>query len=159
MTKEKRQQIEAQIEDLRRAHRREMAGKVMATPVANRIQRKILKLLGELEEDRCRAAQAARLAGIPTDELLGIVMIPLIADVINAVIADVEGTLRRAGLGETVFGDLAQRIRRDAMAMVDTLAMSRDDMPKLLDVDDQLINSVYKKMLSFIKQRLNIKKQ
>lgn len=42
--------------------------------------------------------------------------------------------------------------------MVSTLNHADDQLPRLLDVDDTLVDAVKKKLRSFIKQHLNITK-
>ncbi len=158
LTTRDRARTVAQIEDLKRLHVAEMRSKVVATPAAAKIQRKINELQTQLDRDEHEAIVRAKMARISLDETLNIVAIPLMADVLNAVIADVEGMLRQNKLSETVFGDLARNIRRDAMRMVDTLAVADTGLPDLLEVDDHLVEAVHKKIMSFIKQRLNITK-
>ena len=76
----------------------------------------------------------------------------------NDIVAGVNATLRRNGCQETVFGDYTRQIRQAALAMVDTLDHANESLPRLLDVDDTLVDAVRKKLMSFIKQRLKIKK-
>lgn len=76
----------------------------------------------------------------------------------NDIVAGVDRTLRRNGCQETVFGEYTSQIRAAALAMVNTLDTAEDNLPRLLEVNDTLIDAVKKKLMSFIRQRLNIKK-
>lgn len=76
----------------------------------------------------------------------------------NDIVAGVDATLRRNKVKETVFGMYTSQIRRAALAMVDTLDLAGKSLPQLLDVDDALVDAIKKKLMSFIKQRLNITK-
>jgi len=86
-----------------------------------------------------------------------VIAIPLLADVIIDLVAGVDSTLRKHGVQETVFGIYTARIRQASMAMVDTLAVSEEGLPKLLEVDDTLVDAVKKKLMSYVKRRLKIK--
>lgn len=105
------------------------------------------------------AAERLALAKTPIDDVLEIVAIPLLADVMNDIVAGVDATLRRNNIKETVFGIYITQIRRASLAMIDTLAEADANLPRLLDADDTLIDALRKKLMSFIKQRLNITKQ
>lgn len=136
-----------------------MRGRVTVTP-------RVKTLLAKIAEDETALRQLDRedadrlaLESAPVDDVLQVVMIPLLADVMNDVVAGVNGMLRRRGCTETVFADYTATLQKTALKMVDTLAASEAGMPKLLDVDDTLVDAVKKKLMSFIKQRLNITKK
>lgn len=126
-----------------------MRGRMVPSPRAMRIKEEIKALQREID----------RLDRAPVDEVLEIIAIPLLADVMNDLVAGVDAMLRRNGCQETVFAEYTRQIKRATMAMVDTLGNAEADMPKLLDVDDTLVDAVRKKLMSFIRQRLNITKQ
>lgn len=126
---------------------------------------KALKIKGEIDAVRKEiqaldrdAAERLALEKAPVDEVLEVIAIPLLADVMNDLVAGVDGMLRRNGVQETVFGIYTSQIRKAALAMVDTLDHSQANLPRLLDVDDTLVDAVKKKLMSFIKQHLNITK-
>lgn len=134
-----------------------MRGKMIPSPRALKIKRQAILLEDEIKRLDRDAAEQLALEKCPVDEVLEVIAIPLLADVINDVVAGVDGTLRRHGVQETVFGLYTAQIRQAALAMVDTLDQAESNLPRLLDVDDTLIDAIKKKLMSFIKQRLKIK--
>lgn len=153
-----RERLQRKIEELRARHRDMMRGRMVPTSRAQRIQREILALQDEIERLDRDAAERLALEKAPIDEVLEVIAIPLLADVLNDVVAGVDATLRKRGAQETVFGIYTAQIRKAAMAIVDTLAVSEENLPNLLDVDDTLVDAIRKKLMAFIKQRLNITK-
>lgn len=147
------------IDALNARYATEMYRRMVPTPKAIKIKQEINKLRHQIEDIDREAAKRLALEKAPIDEVLEVIAIPLLADVMNDIVAGVDGTLRRNGCQETVFADCTRQIRRAALSMVDALDHGEDDLPKLLDVDDMLIDAVKKKLMSFIKQRLKIKKQ
>lgn len=133
-----------------------MKGRMVPTPKALRVHSEIQCVRKEIERLDRDAAERLALAKAPIDDVLGIIAIPLLADVMNDIVADVDGTLRRNGCQETVFSMYTSQISKAALAMVDTLSNTEEGLPKLLDVDDTLVDSIRKKLMSFIRQRLNI---
>lgn len=134
-----------------------MRGKMIPSPRALKIKRQAILLEDEIKRLDRDATEQLALEKCPVDEVLEVIAIPLLADVINDVVAGVDGTLRRHGVQETVFGLYTAQIRQAALAMVDTLDQAESNLPRLLDVDDTLIDAIKKKLMSFIKQRLKIK--
>lgn len=104
------------------------------------------------------AAERLALEKAPIDDVLEVIALPLLADVMNDIVAGVDAMLRRNGVQETVFGTYTGQIKKAALAMVDILDHANESLPRLLDVDDTLVDAVRKKLMSFIKQRLKIKK-
>ena len=153
-----RSRLVSRLETLRTRLGMEMRGRMLPTRAAVKIKNEMATVESAIKELDRDAAERLALEKAPIDEVLEIVAIPLLADVMNDLVAGVDGMLRRNGCQETVFGDYVRTIRRAALAMVDTLDMAEGNMPKLLDVDDALVDAVKKKLMSFIKQRLNIKK-
>lgn len=153
-----RERLQRKIEELRARHRDMMRGRMVPTSRAQRIQREILALQDEIERLDRDAAERLALEKAPIDEVLEVIAIPLLADVLNDVVAGVDSMLRRRGAQETVFGIYTAQIRKAAMAIVDTLAVSEENLPRLLDEDDTLVDAIRKKLMAFIKQRLNITK-
>lgn len=133
-------------------------GCVMPSPKAMRLRNEILTLKQHVDTLDRDAAERLALSKAPIDDVLEVIAIPLLADVMNDLVASVDGMLRRNGCQETVFGEYVRTIQRAAMAMVDTLSDTKDDLPKLLEVNDTLVDAVKKKLMSFIKQHLNITK-
>lgn len=135
-----------------------MRGRMVPSPKAIRLHAEIRELREEISRLDREAAERLALERAPLEEVLEIIAIPLLADVMNDLVAGVDATLRRNGCKETVFGMYTSQIRRAAMAMVDTLAHTEDNLPRLLDVDDTLVDAIRKKIMSFIRQRLKIVK-
>lgn len=133
-----------------------MRGRMVPSSKAQAVQSRILALQKEIERLDTDAAERLAMEKAPIDDVLGVIAIPLLADVMNDLVAGVDGMLRRHGVQETVFGIYTSQIRRAALAMVDTLDHADANLPRLLDVDDTLVDAVKKKLMSFIKQRLNI---
>lgn len=156
--KDKRAQLQNEVNRLQLRYNAMMRGRMIPTPACVTLHKEIAainKQIADLDRD---ASQRLALEKAPIDDVLEIVAIPLLADVMNDLVAGVNGTLRRHGVQETVFGMYTAQIRRAALAMIDTLAASDDGLVKLLDVDDSLVDAVKKKLMSYIKQRLNITK-
>lgn len=151
-----RGKLVSRLETLNAKYSEAMRGRVVPSPKAVRIKNEIYDLEREIKEIDYRAAERLALSKAPIDEVLEVIAIPLLADVMNDIVAGVDGMLRRNGCQETVFGEYTRQIRKAALAMVDTLDHGEDNMPKLLEVDDTLIDAVKKKLMSFIKQRVEI---
>lgn len=158
MVNKHRADLQAQIEKLKRQHTELMRGRMVPSSRAQAVQRKILAIQDEITQLDRDAAERIALEKAPVDEILEVIAIPLLADVMNDLVAGVDKMLRRNGAQETVFSIYTQEIRRASLAIIDTLATSEEGLPKLLDVDDTLVDAIRKKLLSFIKQRLKIKK-
>lgn len=158
MTRQDRENIQAELACLRDKHRELMRGRMVPSSRAQAVQRKILALQDEAKRLDSEAAERMALKNAPIDDVLQVIAIPLLADVMNDLVAGVDGMLRRLGVHETVFGIYTSQIRRAALAMVDTLDHADAGLPRLLDVDDTLVDAVKKKVMSFLRQRLNITK-
>lgn len=157
MNKE-RQKLTERIKTLTARYNEMVRGCVMPSPKAMRLRNEILTLKQHVDTLDRDAAERLALSKAPIDDVLEVIAIPLLADVMNDLVASVDGMLRRNGCQETVFGEYVRTIQRAAMAMVDTLSGTKDDLPKLLEVNDTLVDAVKKKLMTFIKQHLNITK-
>lgn len=149
-----RQDLQKQLNRLKYRVHEQTKGKVCYSP-------KIAKMLYEIEAIQAQitvldaqATDRIGLSKLPLEELSEIIMMPLIADVMNDVLATVDGMLRRAGASETVFGDYVKQIRTATMAMVDTLDHPELCIRSLLDDDDTLVDAIKKKLRSYIIRRL-----
>lgn len=134
-----------------------MRGRMVPTSAAIKLKRQINSLSKEIHDIDRDAAKRLALEKAPVDDVLEVIAIPLLADVMNDLVAGVNAMLRRNGVQETVFGTYTSQIRKATLAMVDTLDHADASLPRLLDVDDTLVDAVKKKLMSYIKQRLNIK--
>lgn len=110
-----------------------------------------------IEELDRKDAERLALEKAPINDVLEIIAIPLLADVINDLVAGVDGMLLQQGCQQTIFSTYTQRIRSASLALIDTLAVAECGLPMLLDADDTLVDAVKKKLMSFIRQRLKIK--
>lgn len=156
--KNERKELVARIDALEARYREAMRGRMVPTPKALRIRNEIAALNRHVEAMDREASERLALEKAPVDEVLEVIAIPLLADVMNDIVAGVDGMLRRNGCQETVFSQYTSQIRHAALAMVDTLDHAEDNLPKLLDVDDTLVDAVKKKLMSFIRQRIKITK-
>ena len=153
-----RKELQSRLDTLVAQHRYLMRGRAVPTPQAQSLQRKILDVKDEIKRIDREATERLNLSKAPIDEVLEIIAIPLLADVMNDLVAGVDGMLRRHGCQETVYAEHTAIIRRTALQMVDILSSTERDLPPLLEVDDTMVDAVKKKIISFIKQRLNITK-
>ena len=150
--------LQRRLGKLRSKHVELMRGRLVPSTRAQLIQREIIDVKNEIKRIDRDAAQRLALEKAPIDKVLEVIAIPLLADVMNDIVAGVDATRRDAGVQETIFGDYIKQIRSLALAMVDTLDLTDAELPRLLDVDDTLVDAVRKKLMSFIKQRLKITK-
>ena len=135
-----------------------MHRRMVPSPKAMKIKAEMNMLQAKICALDRDAAERLAMSKAPIDEVLEIIALPLLADVMNDIVAGVDAMLRRNGVQETVFGTYTGQIKKAALAMVDTLDHADESLPRLLDVDDTLVDAVRKKLMSFIKQRLKIKK-
>lgn len=154
-----RKKLADRIDALQARYATAMRGRLVPPPAAMKIKKEIQSLQDEIQAIDRDAAERLALENAPVDEVLEVIAIPLLADVMNDIVTGVNATLRRNGVQETVFGLYTAQIRRAALAIVDTLDHSDANLPRLLDVDDTLIDAIKKKLMSFIRQRLNITKK
>lgn len=159
MKRPERLKIEQRIAALECRYKELMNGRVAPSPRALRIRKELQSLRNEAERLDQEASERLALEKAPIDDVLQIIALPLLADVMNDLVASVDATLRRNGCQETIFGIYTSQIRKAALAIVDTLNDTEEDLPRLLDVDDTLVDAVRKKLMSFIRQRLKITKQ
>lgn len=152
-----REQLGIRLNALKVRYSDAMRGRMVPSSAALKTKKEIDALRTEIKELDRDAAERLALSKAPVDEVLEVIAIPLLADVINDVVAGVNKTLRKNGVQETIFGIYTAQIRKAALAMVDTLDHADANLPRLLDEDDTLIDALRKKLMSFIKQRLNIK--
>lgn len=144
------------LETLKVRYETAMRGRMIPSPTALKIKKEMEEVQHKIDAINRDAAERLALEKAPVDDVLEVIAIPLLADVMNDLVAGVDAMLRRNGCQGTVFGDYTRRIRRDTMAIVDTLDHADANLPRLLEVDDALVDAVKKKLMSFIKQRLNI---
>lgn len=153
-----RLQLQRDLDTLNARYRELMRGRMVPTSRAMIVSRKIADIERQIRSMDSAAADRVALERMPIDNALEVIAIPLLADVINDVVAGVDATLHKYGASETIFAEYTSQIRRNALAIVDTLANTEETLPCLLDVDDTLVDAVKKKLMSFIRQRLKIKK-
>lgn len=157
-TKEQRDRLVARRADMKHLLNMEMRNRMVPTSAAVRINKEIQAIQKQIDAIDREAAERLRINSAPIDEVLQIVAIPLLADCMNDLVAGVDGMLRKMGCQETIFSEYTAQIRRASLAMVDTLENTKAGLPRLLEVDDTLVDAVNKKLMSFIRQRLKIKK-
>lgn len=153
-----RERLAARLEMLRRDLNVRMRGRMVPDSKAVELQRRINETKAAIDRIDRDAAHRLRFEQMPVADALEVIAIPLLADVMNDLVAGVDSNLRRNGVQESVFGDYTAQIRKAALAMVDTLEHSGAAIPRLHDMDDTLVDSIKKKLMSFIRQRLKITK-
>ncbi len=158
LKEEVRKRLTDQIDFLKLQLNDAMRGRVVPNAKAVKIRQEIDLLYDQMHRLDRDATERLALSEAPIDEVLEVIALPLLADVMNDIVAGVDGMLRRKGCQETVFGIYTSQIKKAALAMVSTLNHADDQLPRLLDVDDTLVDAVKKKLRSFIKQHLNITK-
>lgn len=156
--KNERKELQDEINRLEQRYNILMRGRMIPTPACSTLKREISILENRIKKLDRDAAERLALEKAPIDDILEIVAIPLLADVMNDIVAGVDGNLRRHGVQETVFGLYTAQISKAALAMIETLSESEFGLVKLLEKDDTLVDAVKKKLMSFIKQRINLTK-
>lgn len=134
-------------------------GKVVMSSRAAIVHRKIKekkKLIAELDQD---AYDLMAVMTIPEEEIIEVLTIPLLADVMNDLVAGVDGMLRRAGAQETMFGYYTKQIKTATYALINSLENAKSDLPDMLACDDTLVDAIKKKLKSFVIQRLKLNKK
>lgn len=158
MINDDREKLSSPLERLKHQLYAEMRGRMVPTPKAVQTRKEIDIVQARINALDKEATERLALSKAPIDSVLEVIAIPLLADVMNDLVAGVDATLIKAGVQGTVFSTYTNQIRRLALAMVDTLEHGEETLPKLLEVDDTLVDAVKKKLMSFIKQRLKITK-
>lgn len=153
-----RQTLARDLERLQAQLAAEMRGRMIPTTKASRLRNEIAELTRQIDALDRDAAQRLALEKAPINEVLEVIAIPLLADVMNDLVAGVDAMLLRNGCSGTVFSDYTNQIRRASLKIIDTLANADEHLPDLLSVDDTLVEAVKKKLMSFIRQRLHITK-
>lgn len=150
-----REQLQARLNNLNVLMRKAMAGRLVPNKRAVEINEAIQQTRQQIVNLDRDAAERLALQKAPIEDVLEVIALPLLADVMNDFVAGVDGMLRKHGCQQTVFATYTQQIRRASLAIIDTLA-SCDFGQQLLDVDDTLVDSIKKKIISFLKQRMKI---
>lgn len=150
-----REQLQSRLQHQQRLLCEAMRGRLIPTKKAVEINESIQLTKAQIERLDRDAADKLNLEKMPIEKTLEIIAMPLLADVMNDFVADVDGTLRKYGCQETIFATYTQQIRRASLAIIDTLATAEFGQ-QLLDVDDTLVDALRKKIISFLKQRMNI---
>lgn len=153
-----REKLQQELNRLTAMYNSEMHGRMIPSPRAFKLKEEAINVQEMIAEIDRRDAEKIAFDKAPIDDVLEIIAIPLLADVMNDLVAGVDGLLLRTGARQTIFAEHTAKIRKAAITMVETLAVTEGEQPNLLDVDDALIDAIKKKLISFVKQRLNIKK-
>lgn len=153
-----RKRLTDQIDCLKMQLNDVMRGRVVPNAKAVKIRQEIDDLNDKIYDIDREVAKRLAFEKVPIEESLEIIALPLLADVMNDIVAGVDAMLQRNGCHETAFGVYSRQIKKSALAMVNTLDHADAGLPRLLEVDDTLIDAVKKKLRSFIKQHLNITK-
>lgn len=136
-------------EMLRTEFAREMRHRMVVSPHAASLTRQIEQLTADIEQLLTERKDVVNMRDMNYEECLQIMMIPLIADVMNDMIAAVNGNLRRHGVCPTKFGELGSEIKRLSLLILDTLG----GLPPSFSDTDTLIDAIEKKCMTYLKQR------
>ncbi len=129
MQKTERINLQQQVEKLQAQYRELMRGRMVPSARTQIIRRKIAGLQDKIKRLDADAAERLALEKAPIDDVLEVIAIPLLADVMNDVVAGVDAMLRRQGAQETVFGMYTAQIRKAAMARSIPLTMRKATCP------------------------------
>lgn len=150
-----REQLQSRLQHQQRLLAEAMRGRLIPTKKAVEINEAIQITKAQIERLDRDAAEELALKKAPIEDVLEVIALPLLADVMNDFVAGVDGMLRKHGCQQTIFSTYTQQIRRASLAIIDTLATAEFGQ-QLLDVDDTLVDALRKKIISFLKQRMNI---
>lgn len=150
-----REQLQSRLQHQQRLLAEAMRGRLVPNRKAVEINEAIQITKAQIEQLDRDATERLALNKAPIDDVLEVIALPLLADVMNDFVAGVDGMLRKYGCQETIFATYTQQIRRASLAIIDTLATAEFGQ-QLLDVDDTLVDALRKKIISFLKQRMNI---
>lgn len=106
-----RLQLQRDLDTLDARYRELMRGRLVPNSRAMIVSRKIAEIERQIRS-MDSAADRVALERMPIDNALEVIAIPLLADVINDVVAGVDATLRRYGASETIFAEYTSQIRR-----------------------------------------------
>lgn len=136
-------------EMLRMEFAREMRHRMVASPRATSLGRQIEQLTADIEQLLAERKDVVGMRNMTYEECLKIMMIPLLADVMQDIITEVNANLRRHGVCPTKFGEIGSEIKRLSLRMLDTLG----GLPPRFSDTDALVDAVEKKIMSFLMQR------
>lgn len=140
-----RQRLQDALIVLQRQFTAEMRGRMVPTLKAHMISKKIDETKDSITALDNETARQLAISKLPTDSALEIIALPLLADVVYDIVIGVNSTLKKAGVEETVFGNYARQIRTAARSIMETLENADEGLPKLIEVDDTLVDAVKKK--------------
>lgn len=149
-----RQELKRRLDRLRTRVDELTRGKSCYPPKVARMMEEIDIIKGQIAEIDNYAMRYMAYESIKPSELLEVAMIPLVADVMNDILASVEGMYSRAGLTGTIFYEHVKQIRKSTMAIIDLTVSEAPNLTFLLDHDDTLIDALRKKLRSYVVRKL-----
>ena len=98
-----RQSLQNNLRNLESKYAEAMRGRMVPSPKAIRIRAEINVLQDEINRLDRDAAERLALEKAPVEEVLQVIALPLLADVMNDLVADVDAMLRRSTQEAHVF--------------------------------------------------------
>lgn len=152
------ERIDAQLKKLTAEYRATIRSQAVLPPKAA----KLIVRIRELEKEKTRLLQQQRTSlrkALPDDErvrgevYLALLKLPIIADFLYDATVSLRSLLSRHGIDELTLTDQVKQLK----AISGRLALTLDEFPgtsELLSKDDTLIDSLHKKVNSFLLRRM-----
>lgn len=158
LTPQERDKYHAMYIEADRLLAAEMRGKVVLTPKALRIKRRRDEAEAILEADDREGEQRLRQSRLGRDYIIRIVAVPILADILDDLVCDIDDVLADAGCNRSVFSKTARQIHDLCHWITDRLMaasdMGCDYLADLALNDETITEAVKKKLYSYISQRI-----
>lgn len=136
----------------------EMRGKVVLTPKALRIKSRRDEAEAILRADDHEGEQRLRHANLGRDYIIRIVAVPILADILDLLVCEIDDILSDAGCNRSVFSAKARQIHDLCHWITDRLMaaseMGCDYLANLALDNETLSEAVKKKVYTYISQRI-----
>lgn len=152
MSKSERLELQRQLTNAESKFLKYRGSGVIPTPKALRYRRIADGLRQQITRMDREAAEQYAIAQTPIEDIIEVMIVPLLADVMNDIVAGVDASLRRNGISGTVYGIFTQQIRKCSLALVDVLAKGDENIPLLLECDDEVVDAIRKKLIAYVKK-------
>lgn len=163
LTPKEREKYFAMYTEADRLLAAEMRGKVVLTPKAEKLRRRRDEAESILRDDDREGEARIRHAALPRDYIIRIVAIPILADILDDMVCEIDDTLHKAGVAQSVFGEMVRNIHRSCYAITDRLLAAADmGCQYLADLainDETITAAVKKKIYSYVGQRIKSQEQ
>lgn len=112
MNKSERLELQRQLTNAEAKFLKYRGSGVIPTPKALRYRRTADELRRQIARMDREAAEQYAIAQTPIEDIIEVMIVPLLADVMNDIVAGVDASLRRNGISGTVYGIFTQQIRK-----------------------------------------------